>query len=330
MKIYDDKYLVLTGGAGFIGSCILRWLNDKGIFNIIIVDELGRSDKWKNLVGKRFTDIIYKHNLFEWLEGKETEILGFIHMGACTSTTETDASYLLENNYRYTLRLAEYALKNELRFIYASSAATYGDGSRGFSDDHELLEELMPLNMYGYSKHLFDLWAKRQGVLDKIVGLKYFNVFGPNEYHKGRMSSAIVKMVPQAREEGLIRLFKFYDSHEPDHYADGDQCRDFIYVKDVAGMTGGFLENDLNGIFNIGQGIPSTWNSLAKCVFHALNLPEHIEYIDMPEDLKGKYQNYTCADMEKYEMHFPQHEYTPLETAVNEYIRDYLLPEKTW
>lgn len=330
MKMYDDKFIVLTGGAGFIGSCVLRCLNDKGLSNVVVVDDLGRSEKWKNLVGKQFTDVIHKHQLFDWLEGRESEILAFIHLGACTSTTETDATYLLENNYRYTQKLAQYALKNDQKFVYASSAATYGDGSRGFSDDHDCLEELRPLNMYGYSKHLFDLWAKKQGVLDKIVGLKYFNVFGPNEYHKGRMSSAVLKMVPQAIEDGVIRLFKFYDSHEPDHYADGDQCRDFIYVKDVARMTCEFLENDLGGIYNIGQGIPSTWNSLARAVFLALGLPENIEYIDMPEDLKGKYQNYTCAEMEKYERCFPQHQFISLESAVNEYVRHYLVPEKTW
>jgi ADP-L-glycero-D-manno-heptose 6-epimerase len=328
--IKDDKIIVVTGGAGFIGSGVLRELNDRGFTNIVLVDDLGRSEKWKNLVGKSFDDIIYKHSFFEWLQGRENDISAFIHLGACSNTTETDSTYLLENNYRYTQRLCEYALKNGQRFIYASSAATYGDGSRGFSDDHDLLESLSPMNMYGYSKHLFDLWSKKQGILDKVVGLKYFNVFGPNEYHKGRMASAIVKMVPQAKEEGLIRLFKFYDSHEPDHYADGDQCRDFIYTKDVARMTCDFLENDGAGIFNIGQGIPCTWNTLARAVFHALGLPEHIEYIDMPEDLKGKYQNYTCADMEKYERLYPQHHYTPVEAAVQEYVRHYLLPEKTW
>lgn len=330
MEFNDDKLIILTGGAGFIGSCVLRTLNDKGISNIIVVDDLGRSEKWKNLVGKQYVDLIHKHRLFDFLEGREKEIEAFIHLGACSSTVESDCNYLLENNYRYTQRLAEYALKNDQRFIYASSAATYGDGRQGFSDDHNLLESLRPLNMYGYSKHLFDLWAKRQGVLDKVVGLKYFNVFGPNEYHKGRMSSAIVRMVPQVLEEGAIRLFKFFDSHEPDHYADGDQCRDFLYVKDAARMTCNFLEKDFGGIFNIGQGVPSTWNSLARAVFHALGVSEHIEYIDMPEDLKGKYQNYTCADMEKYEKHFPHHFVMPLESAVHEYVRHYLIPGKTW
>ena len=331
MHIYDDKLIVLTGGAGFIGSGVLRYLNDKGISNIVVVDNLGMGEKWKNLVGKKFIEILHKDHLFDWLVGKETEIEAFIHLGACSNTMEFDANYLLENNYAYTLKLAEYALKHNHRFIYASSAATYGNGSRGFSDDHELLESFRPLNMYGYSKHLFDLWAKRQGVLDRIVGLKYFNIFGPNEAHKGRMASAIVKMVPQALEEGSIRLFKFYSSGiEPDRYQDGEQCRDFLYVKDAVKMTCSFLDNNATGIFNIGQGHPHTWNYLAKTVFESLNLPVNIDYIDMPQELMGQYQNYTCAEMDKYEKLFPAHQTTPLEDAVFDYVRGYLLPGKSW
>src|SRR5262245_26806093 len=224
------QHIIVTGGAGFIGSGVIRHLNDKGHFNIIVVDELAKTDKWKNLVGKQFVDFIPKHQLFDWLKGREDEIRAFIHLGACSSTVETDASYLLENNYRYTVRLAEYALKNRQRFIYASSAATYGDGEKGFSDAHETLEGYHPLNMYGYSKHLVDLWLKREGLLKEVVGLKYFNVFGPNEYHKGRMASAITHILPSARREGQIRLFK---SSDPKAFGDGEQKRDFIYVKDV-------------------------------------------------------------------------------------------------
>lgn len=331
MRMYDDKLIVLTGGAGFIGSGVLRHLNDCGVSNIVVVDNLGQGEKWKNLVGKRFVEVLHKDHLFEWLVGRETEVEAFIHLGACSNTMEYDANYLLENNYAYTLRLAEYALKNNQRFIYASSAATYGDGTRGFSDDVDHLENLRPLNMYGYSKHLFDLWAKRQGVLEHIVGLKYFNIFGPNEGHKGRMASAIVKMVPQALEDGAIRLFKFYAStSEPDRYQDGEQCRDFLYVKDCARMTCNFLEADVGGIFNIGQGHPHTWNYLAKTVFESLNLPINIEYIDMPQELIGQYQNYTCAEMDKFEKVFPAHQTTPLEDAVFDYVRGYLLPGKRW
>lgn len=328
MKIYDDQLIVVTGGAGFIGSCVIRHLNEKGLDNLIVVDELGTSEKWKNLVGKRFVDIISKHQLFDWLKGREQAIEAFIHLGACSSTVEKNASYLLENNYQYTLKLAEYALENDHRFIYASSAATYGDGAEGFDDDHDKLPQLHPLNMYGYSKHLFDLWALQQGVLDKVVGLKYFNVFGPNEWHKERMASAIMHVVPTALREGKIRLFK---SSDPTLYADGDQKRDFIYVKDVARLTCAFLENDLGGIFNIGTGQAETWNHLAVAIFKALNLPENIEYIEMPKDLMGKYQNYTCANMSKTKNALKEiATFTPLEDSVKEYVQHYLLPEKRW
>lgn len=328
MKIYDDQLIVITGGSGFIGSAVIRHLNDLGIDNIVVVDELGMTEKWKNLVGKRFLDVISKHQFFDWLSGREKIIEAFIHLGACSSTVETNANYLLENNYRFSVRLAEYALKNELRFIYASSAATYGDGSLGFSDDHEQLEFLKPLNMYGFSKHLFDLWVKNQGVLNKVVGLKYFNVFGPNERHKGRMASAVTHILPSALKEGVIRLFK---STDPTQFADGDQKRDFIYVKDAARMTCAFLENDQGGIYNIGTGRASTWNELAKAVFKAIEAQANIEYIDMPKDLIGKYQNYTRADMQKTSNVLNNNAIcNSLEDSVIDYVRNYLLPEVTW
>jgi ADP-L-glycero-D-manno-heptose 6-epimerase len=328
MKLYDDQLIIVTGGCGFIGSGVVRHLNDKGMNNILIVDELDQTEKWKNLVGKKFVDIIDKSRLFQWLEGRQDVVEAFIHLGACTSTVETDSAYLLENNYRYSMKLAEYALKHEKRMIYASSAATYGDGLMGFSDDENALDQLAPLNMYGYSKHLFDLWLRNEGVLDKFVGLKYFNVFGPNEAHKGRMGSAIQRLLPLVIKEKVMRLFK---SSDPNHFADGEQKRDFIYVKDVARMTCAFLENDASGIYNIGTGTAGTWNQVAKAVFKALNLPVKIEYVEMPEDLKGKYQNYTCADMAKTRKALGKEaDCMPLEDAVVEYVGQYILKGKTW
>ena len=323
-----ERLIVITGGAGFIGSCLTRHLNDLGIKNLVLVDQLGRTEKWKNLVGKNIADILDKSQLFEWLRDKEAQVESIVHLGACSTTVELDASYLLENNYRYTKRLAEYAIENDIPFIYASSAATYGDGAQGFLDDHSDIESLRPLNMYGYSKQLFDQWAKNQGVLDKVTGLKFFNVFGPNEQHKGRMSSAILHMLPTARKDGLIRLFK---SSEPEKFADGGQQRDFIYIKDVVRMIHAFMANGAKGIYNIGTGIPNTWNDLAAALFKALGMPARIQYIDMPVDLQGKYQNYTAADMQKTKNVLgTAAACMPLDDSVADYIQNYLLTGQSW
>lgn len=328
MKLYEDQLIVVTGGAGFIGSSVIRHLNNQGMRNIVVVDELGKTEKWKNLVGKNIVDVLSKHQFFQWLEGREALIEAFIHLGACTSTTETDASYLLENNYRFSQRLVQYAIKNGQRFIYASSAATYGDGALGFSDDHNKLEIFKPLNMYGLSKHLFDLWLKNEGLLDQVVGLKYFNVFGPNESHKGRMASAILHILPHAQEKGVVRLFK---SSEPQRFGDGEQKRDFVYSKDVARMTCSFLQNDAYGIYNIGTGNAGTWKELATSVFKAINKPVNIEYIPMPQDLIGKYQNYTCADMEKTKKALKSvAQCMTLEESIKDYIQNYLIPGEIW
>jgi len=329
MEHCDDQLIVVTGGAGFIGSGVIRYLNDRGCDNIVVVDSLGTDDKWKNLVGKRFVDIIEIQDFFEWLEGREDEIGAFIHLGACSSTVEKDAGFLLENNYRFSVRLAERALKNGQRLIYASSGATYGSGEQGFSDDEAALEELRPINMYGYSKHLFDLWAKRQGVLDRIVGLKYFNVFGPNEWHKGRMASLVYHVTPVAEREGVIRLFK---SSDPDHFPDGGQMRDFIFVKDAVKVTCSFLENEIGGIYNVGRGVAESWNSLAKAIFKGIRKEPKIEYIPMPQDLVGKYQNYTCADTEKLHRALKPEQYgcATLDASVEDYIQNHLLTGKPW
>lgn len=331
-EIYNDQLIVITGAAGFIGSGVVRYLNEQGRTNLLLVDDFKETDKWKNLVGKQFVDIISRYDLFDFLKGRESEIEAFIHLGACSSTTERNADYLMENNYRYSVRLAEYAVENDHRFIYASSAATYGDGSDGFSDDHDRLEELKPLNMYGFSKHLFDLWLKREGLLNKVVGLKYFNVFGPNEGHKKEMASMVYKMVNKVETEGVVQLYK---SNDPDRYSDGNQCRDFIYVKDAVRMTCQLLEDafkGVSGIFNIGSGQPSTWNDLAKYLFSSLNKEPKIRYIDMPPPLFRQYQNYTCADMDKYtKQHKLQSSGTmSLKDAVFDYVQKHLVINSTW
>lgn len=328
-KLSPHKIIVVTGAAGFIGSCTVKYLNDKGFNNLLLVDDIKKTEKWKNLINKKCLDLVSRHDLFHWLEGKADSIQAFIHLGACSDTMEADGNYLMENNFRYTVRLAEYALRHKHRFIYASSAATYGSGSLGFNDDHAGLEELRPLNLYGFSKYYFDLWAKQQGILDKIVGLKYFNVFGPNENHKGRMASMVYKMVPIVQKEGVIRLFQ---SSDPQNFGDGEQCRDFIYVKDAVRMTCDFLSNDLSGIFNMGTGEATTWNALATAVFKALDKPVKIEYTPMPTDLVGQYQNFTQARMDKY----AQATGTPkpcmysVEEAVIDYVRNHLIKDERW
>ncbi len=325
--------IIVTGASGMIGSGVVRHLNDLGYDRLLLVDDLKSGEKWKNLVGKRFVDLISKHALFDWLEKKGEGVEAIIHLGACSDTTEANADYLIENNFRYTIRLAEWALQRNKRFIYASSAATYGDGSLGFLDDESSLEALQPLNMYGFSKHLADLWMKREGVLDRVVALKYFNVFGPNEYHKGRMASMVMKMMQTCSDGSPMQLFK---SNNP-QYEDGGQMRDFIYVKDAVKMTCAFLDPNcrkIGGIYNIGQGKPVSWNFLAASFFKALDLPENIAYVDMPSDLVKQYQNYTCASMDKFHKIFssePKYiKTTPIESAVREYVQEYLMRSARW
>ena len=331
-KIFDDQLIVVTGACGFIGSCVVKHLNEKGFSNILLVDDLRSGEKWKNLVGKKYADLISKHHLFDWLKGGESEIEAFIHLGACPSTVESDGDYMQENNYKFSIKLAEYALTNEHRFIYASSAATYGGSQGDFTDNHDGLDDLKPLNLYGYAKHMVDMWLKQQGALDQVVGLKYFNVFGPNEYHKGRMGSMVMHMKNSIEEEGVVRLFK---SNDQEHYGDGEQKRDFIYVKDVVRITCEFLENDLTGIFNMGMGQPTTWNGLARAIFKALGKKEHIEYFDMPDDLSEHYLNYTCADMSKlinaYESKgLGKPKFHSIDEGVHDYITNYLIGNKRW
>lgn len=328
MRIYDDQLIVITGGCGFIGSCLIRHLNDKGIYNIVVVDDLGTDERWKNLTGKRFYEVVDKNQLFTWLQGRENEIEAFVHLGAISDTQETNAFLLLENNYRYSIRLAEYAIENNHRFLYASSAATYGDGHSGFSDDESLLHHLKPLNMYGFSKHLFDLWLLENNLLDRVTGLKFFNVFGPNEWHKGKMSSVIFQWTPIVLKEGHIKLF---ESNDKEHFDDGEQKRDFLYVKDVVDWIHKLMASDVFGIINVGTGIATSWNSLARAIFKALKVKENIQYVPMPKSLSGQYQNYTLADTTKLKEALKgDMQITSLERGVDDYINHYLIPKKIW
>lgn len=319
--------IVVTGGAGFIGSAIVWRLNQLGINNILIVDELGKDEKWKNLVNLDYVDYIDKHLFLQKIEAGKLGIgvAAIIHMGANSSTTEKDADHLMSNNYEYTKELANYCIKNSARFIYASSAATYGDGAMGFEDSNENCLKLRPLNMYGYSKNLFDIYAFKNHMLDKIVGIKYFNVFGPNEYHKGDMRSVVHKAFGQIVEHGSVKLFK---SNLAD-YEDGGQMRDFVYVKDAVNMTLHFLENkDQNGLFNVGTGKARTWNSLITALFNAIGKPVNIEYVDMPEHLVSKYQYFTEAKLEKIKKAGYTNPISSLEDSVTDYVKNYLMKEK--
>lgn len=314
--------IIVTGGAGFIGSVLVSYLNKKGKEDIIIVDNLGKSEKWKNLVGKKYLEYIHKDRFIEEiLEGSFPQIEAIIHMGACSSTTELDADYLYQNNTEYTRILMEWSLENNVRFIYASSAATYGDGSLGYSDQHTDLFQYRPLNMYGYSKQFMDEIALRMGYIDSVCSLRFFNVYGPNEYHKGSMTSVVYNSFNQIKENGSVKLFKSYN----EKYLDGEQKRDFVYVKDVAKIIWWLLNNpSVNGVFNLGTGQARSWNDLAKAVFTALDLEADIEYIDMPKHLKGKYQYFTQADNNKLVEAGWNRGFTSLEEGVKDYVQNYL------
>ncbi len=315
--------IIVTGGAGFIGSAIVATLNKRQINDILVVDELGTDSKWKNLRNLSFADYVEKDVFIELIMNDQIEesVEAIFHLGACSDTTETDASYLVNNNYEYTKILASWAVDSDVRFIYASSAATYGDGENGFVDNENEINTLKPLNMYGYSKQLFDLWAYQNGLFDQIVGLKYFNVFGPNEYHKAGMRSFILKSFEQINATGKVNLFK---SYHPD-YKDGEQVRDFIYVKDAVDMTLFFLENpDVSGLFNIGTAAPRTWLDLVKAVFAAMGKKTNIEFVEMPDSIRNQYQYYTCADITKIREAGYDKETTSLEESITDYVQNYL------
>ncbi|HKB87141.1 MAG TPA: ADP-glyceromanno-heptose 6-epimerase [Ignavibacteriaceae bacterium] len=315
--------IIVTGGAGFIGSAVIRHLNKRGKSDILIVDELGLTDKWKNLVPLNFSDFMNKLVFIEKLDRLDLDIEAVIHMGANSSTTEKDADHLLVNNYEYTRKLAEFCLRKNIRFIYASSAATYGDGSSGFDDSPALSASLRPLNMYGYSKNLFDIKAEKQGWFDKIVGLKYFNVYGPNEYHKGDMRSVVHKAFEQIRDTGKVKLFK---SMNPE-YKDGEQMRDFIYVKDAVDMTLFFLDNNSPGLYNVGTGKARTWKDLVTSIFNAMNMPINIEYIELPAEIADRYQYFTEAGISKIKEAGYSNKIFSLEDGVTDYVKNYLMKD---
>jgi ADP-L-glycero-D-manno-heptose 6-epimerase len=325
---WKDKRVVVTGGAGFIGSVLIWELNRRGCSQVAMSDFAARGEKSANLAGLHYTEIIEPAELPARLSsGSMVKIDCIFHLGACSSTTETNEKYLRENNYEYSRNLAEWALGAGVRFVYASSAATYGDGSAGMDDsDPRQLERLRPLNLYGQSKQWMDLHAWRAGWLDRIVGLKYFNVFGPNENHKGDMRSLVCKSYAEVFKTGVIRLFKSYRPQ----YRDGEQRRDFLYVKDAVAMTLHLAANPAaNGIFNIGSGKARTWNDLARAVFAALGREPRIEYIDMPEPIRDKYQYFTQADVRKLLAADYDSPITSLEDAVCDYVVNYLVPGRT-
>jgi len=323
---FSGARVLVTGGAGFIGSALVWGLNQHGCENIVVCDLLGTSEKWRNLAPLRFADYVEADALLPRLQsgalGKFDLVL---HMGACSATTEKDSTYLIKNNYEFTKDLAVWSLANKTRFVYASSAATYGDGSAGMDDNDSILDTLRPLNMYGYSKHLFDQHAKRAGFLNKIVGLKYFNVFGPNEDHKGDMRSLVHKSFAQVQGEGVIRLFKSYRKE----YKNGEQKRDFLYVKDCVAMTLHLAATPkANGLFNIGSGGARSWVDLANAVFIALKKKPNIKFIEMPETIRDKYQYFTQANLLRLRGAGYTAPVTSLENAVFDYVRKYLLLDK--
>lgn len=322
---------IITGGAGFIGSAICWRLNTLGNHDVLIVDESREGEKAKNLAGLDYVDYIDKDSFINQIKkgAISFKVDSIYHMGACSSTTEDDMEYLRENNVEYSKHLAKWCLSTGAKYIYASSGATYGNGSLGFDDDISLIPKLKPLNKYGLSKQLFDMWVIENGYDKKFVGLKYFNVFGPNENHKGDMRSMVNKAFGQIQKTGTLKLFR---SLQPD-YKDGEQKRDFIYVKDAVEMTlyfDPFNEEGKNetGIFNIGSGTASTWLQAANAVFKALGKEPKIEFIDMPENIRDQYQYYSKANMSKLKASGYRNECMQLEDSISEYVKEYLVPNK--
>jgi len=318
------KTIVVTGAAGFIGRNVVELLNRRGLDNLLLVDSLGTGEKWRNLRHLRYEDLVQPPALLEAVaRGTAPDAAAVIHLGACSATTERDADFLLENNYRGTRTLAEWCARRGTRFVYASSAATYGDGSHGYSDDDAVTPLLEPLNMYGYSKHMFDLWALRSGLLRTAAGIKYFNVYGPFEEHKDAMRSLVNKAHAQISRHGYLELFR---SENPD-YPDGGQMRDFVYVRDAAAVTVHLaLDTAAGGLVNCGSGRARTWLDLARALFRAMDRPEDIRFIDLPETLRGKYQYFTEAESAKLRGLGYDTPFTGIEEGVADYVRTHLSP----
>ena len=318
--------LVVTGGAGFIGSALVSALNARGQDDVLIVDEFGDGPKWKNLRGKRFVDIVAPETFAQALMAGtyDGRLDGILHIGAITDTSFPDMDELHIRNVRYTRLLAQWAMAQGVRFVYASSASVYGDGAFGFSDDDSVTPNLLPLNPYAFSKWLSDMEAIREGWNSKIASLRFFNVFGPNEYHKGRMASVIWHAANQIRETGQIKLFQ---SHK-EGYADGAQERDFVYVKDVCAVVLWFLDHPAaNGIYNVGTGQARTFNDLAAAIFQALDTKPDVIYVPTPENIRSAYQYHTQADLTRLRGVGCDLSFTPLESAVSDYVREYLQNE---
>jgi ADP-L-glycero-D-manno-heptose 6-epimerase len=318
--------LLVTGGAGFIGSNLIAHLNENGCNEIVVNDELGSSGKWRNLAKCRVMDIVPPGDLMRWLNSRKLEAV--LHLGAISDTTATDADLVIETNFRLSLKLLDWCCATGTRFIYASSAATYGDGSAGFDDDWSptALQRLKPMNLYGFSKHLFDVavvdrFAQRGELPPQWVGLKFFNVFGPNEYHKGEMMSLLAKRFDEARSGRPVRLFK---SHRPG-IGDGEQKRDFIYVDDAVAVARWFLNRpSVSGIFNVGTGSARSFRELITAMFDALGRPPHIDYVEMPEAIRDQYQYFTQASVENLRRAGYNADFTALEDAVKQYVNRFL------